>query len=1014
MESSAPDGLVDSRTNSARAEQQRPTSMLDRTIDLSAVSWSAIGWTGVILVAIAVRFANLDVWALSPDEAFRAFHAFSFYDGRPSPPGAELPTTSPLFLVLQSLGFFLFGATDATARIMPAMLGLALVILIAGLRPFVGRPAALGMAALAAISPTLVFASRTADPEIAVAVCTLLLIIAVLRAGLADTTPSSLHRWGLTAGVALGALLASGPSALSVLIALGAGIGFTFAFDREPTPRQPKAEHAAPTITESGAVRRGLTALGGSREALGLFGLGLFATVATLFTRLFSDIPALAGLGSTFGDWGSLLGGATTGTPIQFFLLAALLYEIVAITFAVVAVNRGRVESPGALGWPFLAGWFVAALLLFSLSAGRSPEQAIHIVLPLVLLGGGAIGELFAAVNWRETLRGHGGLLLLAFLGLFIAVVSGAILAGRVDDAVDQTQAMIRVVVAGLVILLFVVAAYALIRNPNANDRIRRPAAIALLAVLIVLGIYTIRATTLLNYYESDEGRELLAQSTATAAVRPMVARLERLSRDATVTEGSVRDPTGGHGLSIAVDQRLQWPFRWYFRDFPDLQVVAPGQAPLQAAQVVVAPTEEGMAEAGFTPRPYPFVNRIPAAYSDPNIGQVIQDLVVPSHWRRGARYLLFRDLAADPDPETISVGFNAELTARLLPNSGPYGLFDRAGAGRGRGQFKQPRGIAVSPDGTTVYVVDMGNLRVERYGADGQFVGIWGGSDDPAGITFATEFEQGPTGIAVGPDGLVYVADTWGHRVVVLDPSGRQIREFGTNGDTGDAPTADGFESLFFGPRALAVSDTDIDELYVVDTGNERVQVFGLDGTYRRAFGGKGSEPGQFIEPVGITIGPDDRVYVADSGNARISIFDQQGIPVAQWPVAAWNGRSFFEPYLAFDTDGNLYATSADTGSVEVFAPDGTPQPAIRQIGNETLEGPVGIAAAPDGSLLITDGTRHTVLRYTPEPSLLLPDGTGEIIDPPLDGEVIDPPQLPGVASPTSGTLPDPPSTNG
>ena len=127
--------------------------------------------------------------------------------------------------------------------------------------------------------------------------------------------------------------------------------------------------------------------------------------------------------------------------------------------------------------------------------------------------------------------------------------------------------------------------------------------------------------------------------------------------------------------------------------------------------------------------------------------------------------------------------------------------------------------------------------------------------------------------------------------------------------------------------PRDIAVSD---DAIYVVDTGNERVQLFTRDGAFVDAWGGYGSAPDQLIEPVGIALGPDGNVYVADSGNARISIFTPDGEPVAQWPVSAWPAPApgglppAFQPYLAFDADGNLYATASNAGQVLVFDGEG------------------------------------------------------------------------------------------
>src|SRR5918994_99906 len=247
----------------------------------------------------------------------------------------------------------------------------------------------------------------------------------------------------------------------------------------------------------------------------------------------------------------------------------------------------------------------------------------------------------------------------------------------------------------------------------------------------------------------------------------------------------------------------------------------------------------------------------------------------------------------------------------------------DRPGPGTERGQFKDPIGIAVGADGV-IAAVDSGNARVQRFDRDGKFLGIWG--EDEGGVTFTrTDNGLGPTGVTIAPDGTTWVADTWGHSVVALDANGAAVQTIGAETvDTGDDPgRVDETGGRFFGPRDIAVSDAAI---YVVDTGNERVQLFTRDGAFVDAWGGYGSGPDQLIEPVGIALGPDGNVYVADSGSARISIFTPDGESVRQWAVAVWPAPApgglppAYQPYLAFDADGNLYATASNAGQVLMF----------------------------------------------------------------------------------------------
>jgi uncharacterized protein (TIGR03663 family) len=983
-----------------------PAAGLDRPLDLGWVRWLTAGWIIVAAVALTLRLAGLGRWALSPDEARGAFDAWLLLRGQPPLPGDALPATAPFFLLLQTFGFFLFGVGDTTARLVPALAGLAIVPLAWALRPIVGRPAALGMAALAAFSPTLVFASRTGTPEMPTAALSLLLLVALLRLGAAAGEVGAVRRWAVVGGIAAGALLASGPAALTVLLSLAIGIA------------------ASAVLAPSGAVRGGLRDLAAVPGAL-LAGLAAFAlTVVVLFTRLFTDPAAIVGAGEAVAAWGQLLVASATETPVRFFLLALLLYEPLALLFALVAaLRRPRPVAPGRAGWAVFGGWFIAAFCLWSFSAGRAPEHAVFVALPLVLLGGGVLGETIAAVDWRDVRQGFGGGLALALLGLLIALAAFALALDRGNDPLGG-GILPAIVLVMVVVVPLAYVVFALASGEVAAGRGRQVALIALLVPALFLGALAFRSAVLLANNRAGEGTELLAQGLPTEAVRPVVESIQRLSRDVTLDQGSVRDVPGGHGLVIAADRSVRWPFQWYFREFPDFRVVDPGQAPLADAQVVIAPDDAGLAEAGYTPRRYAWLNRVPPAYLATDAGPLLRAIVSPARWSAGLDFLLHREGLTPGDPQTIAVGLDRDLAARVFPATGAYDLGERPGRGAGQGQFDRPIGVAVAANGET-YVVDQGNSRVQRFAADGSFVEAWGAD---SGVTFdAGDIGVGPTGVEAAANGLVYVADTGGHRVVVFDEGGDLIREIGGPPDAagrrllvdiGTDPAASSRPGEFFGPRDVAVSD---DEVFVVDTGNERVQVFGLDGAFRRAWGGFGTGPGQLFEPVGIALGPDGRVYVADSGNGRISVFTPDGQPVAQWRVEAWPVTDpadlppTFQPYLAFGPDGTLYATAANAGTIERFAPDGSPLPPITDLAeDEPLEQPVGIAVAPEGDLLVSDLGWNAVLRR-PAPGAassdlldLLPIQVG------LDEEQPPPDRAapaPGDgAAPTSRSLPPPP----
>ena len=136
----------------------------------------------------------------------------------------------------------------------------------------------------------------------------------------------------------------------------------------------------------------------------------------------------------------------------------------------------------------------------------------------------------------------------------------------------------------------------------------------------------------------------------------------------------------------------------------------------------------------------------------------------------------------------------------------------------------------------------------------------------------------SGPSGIAIDPAALVHVADVNNDRIQVLDQTGAFVRAWGTFG-TGDGAfvrtwgAAGSGKGEFAGPVSMAVDGGD--NVYVVETGNVRVQQFTAAGHFLRAFGRRGDAVGEFAQPFGVATDANGTVFVADIANDRIQRFD-------------------------------------------------------------------------------------------------------------------------------------------
>ncbi|MEK9144238.1 MAG: hypothetical protein AAB339_01360, partial [Elusimicrobiota bacterium] len=241
------------------------------------------------------------------------------------------------------------------------------------------------------------------------------------------------------------------------------------------------------------------------------------------------------------------------------------------------------------------------------------------------------------------------------------------------------------------------------------------------------------------------------------------------------------------------------------------------------------------------------------------------------------------------------------------------------------------------------------------------------------------------PSGVAAGADGRSYVADTNADRIRVFGPEGAVLATFGGRRDRSDV--------RFNKPKDVTVDAGG--NIWIADTNNHRIVKLSPQGEHIQELGSvrvkrgvrkfnPGSGPGEFRHPSGVALGPGEAIFVSDTGNRRVQVFGADGGFIRQFrlpPVQAGqdgpeddrdeddadsDGESLpLGKPLGIDVDsaGMVYVADGFGRRALVYAPDGN---LVRELGGGRLKSPYGIAVSTDGScIFVSDRRSDKIFRF-------------------------------------------------
>ena len=218
------------------------------------------------------------------------------------------------------------------------------------------------------------------------------------------------------------------------------------------------------------------------------------------------------------------------------------------------------------------------------------------------------------------------------------------------------------------------------------------------------------------------------------------------------------------------------------------------------------------------------------------------------------------------------------------------------------------------------------------------------------------------PHGVALGPDGRIYIPNAGLSHILVLSPDGEPLAKLGSQGMK---------QNEFNHPQDVDVGRDG--SIYVADTLNSRISILDPEGHTLFTVGREtdvdfdgyldpGDGPGEFYEPQGITAHSDGRIFVCDTYNHRIQVLDPSGEH-----MVTWGDESIFEAPsdIRVSGDGTMYVADRLYTRIRIFSPEFEMKHEfdLRTPQQERIVPGGDIAVVPPGLLYVPNGAAHELL---------------------------------------------------
>ena len=272
---------------------------------------------------------------------------------------------------------------------------------------------------------------------------------------------------------------------------------------------------------------------------------------------------------------------------------------------------------------------------------------------------------------------------------------------------------------------------------------------------------------------------------------------------------------------------------------------------------------------------------------------------------------------------------------------------------GTGNGQFQSPYGLVFDSSGN-IFVGDHLNHRIQKFDSNGTYISQFGSNGTGTG-----QFDR-PNGIALDSTGNIFVVENYNHRVQKFNSSGVYQSKIGAL-----ITSSSSANGSFNTPSDVAMFPSN-GNVYVVDTGNNRIQKFNSSLTWVWSVGSTGSGNSQFNTPRRLAIDASENIYVTDAVNHCVKKFDSSGSFLLKFGTNGTGTGQFTTPYgIAVDSAFNVFVTD-NNSRVQKFGSDGT------YITSYSIFNSRAISLDSTGNMYITS-TNQSIYKYSSSGTLLL-----------------------------------------